>query len=207
MTVRPAATAAAADDFSKRPVGEERRKGKDPKLGLEFSDEEYWRADPQDAFGGMGLYASPRDFFAVLLDLLATTTPFTTTTSSNTSTTTPPAGVGKLLSPSSVREFFSPQLSSAARDSLAAFLSDRRNSGMGGFFLYGSRRDHSLAGMLLAEELSPQQQQECPRRKGAVAWKGLPNFYWGSLFLFREFFEDVVSFRSLYVLPMGRGIL
>ena len=127
---------------------------------LEHSEETYWHTDPEDAFGGMALYATPADFFAVVRSLLLDD--------------------GRLLSSASLQEFFKPQLSDAARENMAEFLSNKSYSdlGMGAFFPYGSGRDHALAGMLLLEDLP---EEECPRRPGTVAWIGQPNFYWVSL--------------------------
>ena len=126
---------------------------------LEYSEETYWQEDPEDAFGGMALFASAADFFAIMCSLMADD--------------------GKLLSPESLREFLRPQLSQGAQKKLMSFLESREYSdlGMGAFFPYGSRRDHALAGMLLLEDLP---EQECPRRPGTVAWIGQPNFYWAS---------------------------
>ena len=127
---------------------------------LEHSDETYWYSDPEDAFGGMALYASPADFFAVLSSLLLDDE--------------------QLLSSATLNEFLKTQLSNQARENMAMFLSNKQynDSGMGALFPYGSQRDHALAGMLLLEDLP---EEDCPRRPGTVGWMGLPNFYWVSI--------------------------
>ena len=66
---------------------------------LEHSDESYRYHDPEDALGGMALYASPEAFFAVMRSLLANN--------------------GRLLSPGAMEEFFALQLTEAAKASQA----------------------------------------------------------------------------------------
>ena len=125
---------------------------------LEHSDENYWHKDPDDAMGGMALYASPEDFFKVMRSLLAND--------------------GRLLSPNAAEEFFAPQLTDAARASQMRFLSNPRwNLLMGGFLPYGLAKDHALGGILAAEDT-----EEGWRRKGTMAWTGRPNLFWVSLY-------------------------
>ena len=133
-----------------------------PSGQLEHSEETYWHTDPEDAFGGMAIFASAADYFAIMRSLLLDD--------------------GHLLSSPSLQELFRPQLSDRARDSMTQFLSNKnyRDMGMSGLFPYGSRRDHALGGMLLLEDLP---EEICPRRPGTVAWMGLPNFCWVSLSL------------------------
>ena len=130
---------------------------------LEHSEETYWHADPEDAFGGMALYSSPQDFMKVLSSLLMAD--------------------GKLLSPEATREFSKPQLSDKARGSMTEFLSNERwNLLMGGNMPYGLKKDHALGGLLLAEDVPGGRW----RKKGTMAWTGRPNVFWAGCTTFRD---------------------
>ena len=123
---------------------------------LEYSDEKYWYEDPEDAMGGMAIYASPEDFFKVLRSILADD--------------------GRLLSSAMLDEFFAPQLTEEALASQAKFLSNPRWSLlMGGFLPHGLKKDHGLGGILAAEDT-----EEGWRRKGTMSWSGQPNLFWVS---------------------------
>jgi len=109
-------------------------------------------ADVQDAMGGGGAFASPREYFKILQAVLADN--------------------GKLLKPESIDEFFKPHLSAESQQALMKLLEDPvLNLQLGGVPL-GTKKDWSLAGILVMEDLPDFY------KKGTVIWGGLPNLAW-----------------------------
>ena len=124
---------------------------------LMYVDDEYWHEDPDDCFGGMALYSTPREFMKVMHSMLVDD--------------------GKLLSTEYVNLLFQPQLSDHSRAALNSFYSDPlANRLMGALLPMGVKRDHALGGLLLIEDVPNQNW----RRKGTMTWSGLPNFFWVS---------------------------
>ncbi|MCJ1242910.1 hypothetical protein MMC30_000106 [Trapelia coarctata] len=106
----------------------------------------------QDAMGGSGVFASPREYFKVIRAVLAND--------------------GKLLKPESMEEFFQPHLSAASRQALMKLLEDPALNLLLGGMPLGTQVDWSLAGLLVMDD------QPNFYNKGTVIWGGLPNLSW-----------------------------
>lgn len=127
--------------------------GRDAKTGkLKPANEWYFDQDPEDCFGGLGLWATAQDLFSILESI-----------SKDDS---------RLLRSSTIQEALKPQLGDKARATMAEFMKNLMfdDWGMGGGFQHHSKRDASLLGMTLTEE-----NVNTPRKKGTVAWTGYPN--------------------------------
>jgi CubicO group peptidase (beta-lactamase class C family) len=107
---------------------------------------------PGEEFGGAGGYASPAEYLKILHSILASD--------------------GKLLKPTTVDEMFKPQLGESSRE---AFMQRRLfpelNRAMGGL-PEGMELDWGIGGLLTLEDL------HTGRKKGSMAWGGLPNLIW-----------------------------
>ncbi|KAG6012890.1 hypothetical protein E4U43_007597 [Claviceps pusilla] len=112
----------------------------------------YLLEDPDDCFAGMGLFATPNAFMAVLHSLLKDD--------------------GKLLSPAMVDAIFQPQLDAAREKSLNIYMDGRNHGGL--LPEAGIRRNHSLGGLMIMEDC----EGDVWRRKGCISWGGFPNLFW-----------------------------
>ena len=122
--------------------------------GLRHQDESYWDDDPDDCFGGIGLFTTPSAFFAIMQSLLLDDE--------------------RLLQKSTVEEMFRPQLSEAARQSQVRTISDERYIAlMGERFAMGTKGDHALGGILSTEDAEY-------RKRGTMAWAASTNISWVS---------------------------
>ncbi|KAI0417179.1 transesterase [Xylaria grammica] len=118
-------------------------------------DASYYRADPEDCFGGMGIFASPRAFMAVLHSLLAKD--------------------GKLLAAGTIETMFQPQLDAVCEQSLNDEIDARQQTNHGGLLpRTGIRRSHGLGGLMILENCDGMDW----RRQGSMSWGGFPNLYW-----------------------------
>ncbi|KAG5929513.1 hypothetical protein E4U42_005658 [Claviceps africana] len=118
----------------------------------ENADASYLVKDPDDCFGGMGLFASPASHMAVLHSLLKND--------------------ARLLSPSMVDAIFQPQLDAACEESI----NDRFDRKPHGGLLppVGIRRNHGLGGVMIMEDCDG----DVWRRRGSISWVGFPNLFW-----------------------------
>ncbi|KAI1422430.1 transesterase [Xylaria sp. FL1777] len=118
-------------------------------------DASYYRIEPADCFGGMGLFASPRAFMAVLHSLLARD--------------------GKLLAAETIDVMFRPQLDAVCEQSLNDEIDARHQTNHGGLLpKTGIRRNHGLGGLMIMENCDGLNW----RQKGSMGWGGFPNLYW-----------------------------
>lgn len=117
-----------------------------------IADHAAFTADVQDAMGGGGAFASPREFFKMIQAVLAND--------------------GKLLKPESMEEFFKPQLSPESQQALMKLVEDPVVNLQLGAMPPGTKLDWSLAGMLVMEDVPNLY------HKGALTWGGLPNLSW-----------------------------
>ena len=109
-------------------------------------------ANVQDAMGGGGAFSSPREYLKIIQAVLAND--------------------GKLLKPESMEGFFKPHLSPESQQALMKLLEDPAlNLQLGGAPL-GTKKDWSLAGMLITEDVPNLY------KKDTVTWGGLPNLTW-----------------------------
>ena len=121
---------------------------------LKHHDETYWDEDPDDCFGGIGLFTTPSAFFAIMKSLLLND--------------------GQLLQQLTVEELFRPQLSEAAKQSQKEVTSSERYIAlMGEQFAMGTKGDHALGGILSTEDADL-------RKKGTMAWAASTNISWVS---------------------------
>ncbi|KAI0398571.1 beta-lactamase/transpeptidase-like protein [Xylariaceae sp. FL0594] len=107
-------------------------------------------------FGGLGLFATPADFFKILLHgLLADD------------------DERRLLSKEGLDEFFRPCLTPAAKRALNELLASAEEArvGMGNLPAHGSK-DWALGGIVNEEDVPG------GRRAGSMTWTGLPNLTW-----------------------------
>ncbi|GKT48778.1 acyltransferase LovD [Colletotrichum spaethianum] len=115
----------------------------------------YYQSDPEDCFGGMGIFASPAAFMAFLQSLLAKD--------------------GKLLSADTVEAMLRPQLDDECEQSLNDELDARQETNHGGLLpQVGIKRSHGLGGLLILEDCDGGDW----RQKGSMGWGGFPNLYW-----------------------------
>jgi len=108
--------------------------------------------DLEDAMGGGGCFATPREYFKVLKAVLQND--------------------GTLLKRESMDELFKPQLSELSHQTLQKGMLDPELSLRGGLPL-GTKVNWSLTGLLLLEDLPGW------RRQGCLNWGGMPNLHWG----------------------------
>jgi len=108
--------------------------------------------DVQDAMGGGGAFASPREYFKIIRAVLAND--------------------GKLLKPESIEEFFKPPLSPGSQQALMKLLEDPVVNLQLGGIPQGTKLNWSLAGMLVMEDVPN------VYNRGTVTWGGLPNLAW-----------------------------
>jgi CubicO group peptidase (beta-lactamase class C family) len=125
--------------------------GPDPAVPL-------WPIDPKDAIGGAGLFGTANDYIKLLTCLLQ--------------------GGSPILKTSSVEEMFRPQFGEA---NIAAFRAWVLMAGGGRIFRQSGDEETkdelmplgiSLAGQVNMEDVQGR------RKKGTVAWGGLPNLTW-----------------------------
>lgn len=119
----------------------------------------------KDAQGGVGIFTSGPEYFKILRALLAATEP---STASRTGIKT-----SELLETSTIRDFFTPQLSGASLAALqkaadSPFLNHTIAEGP------GTQVNWGLGGLLYLEDLPGW------RQKGTMIWGGLPNLSWVS---------------------------
>jgi CubicO group peptidase (beta-lactamase class C family) len=105
----------------------------------------------EDCFGGHGMYAQMADYLRVLRSLLAND--------------------GKLLTPASVDELFTPQLSDDVAKALNHFL-HVSEPGVPGNYNLAIPVQYGLGGMLFLEDDTGR------RRKGTLTWTGYYNTIW-----------------------------
>ena len=136
-----------------------------------------WPLSPPEPIGGAGLYGTANDYAKLLSCLLRSGSP--------------------LLSPSSVEELFRPQLSPLSKKALRVWLS--RTGGDRQFRQPGHDEmfevDHCLAGVVNMVDVNDR------RKKGTVAWGGLPNLNW---FVDRE--GGVAGTVFTQVMPPGDAV-
>ncbi|GKU10696.1 achain simvastatin synthase [Fusarium langsethiae] len=129
-------------------------------------DASYYLSDPEDCFGGMGIFASPAAFMTFLQSLTAND--------------------GRLLRTETVEDMFRPQLDHECEQSLNDELDSRRETNHGGLLpLVGIRRNHGLGGLMAMEDCDGTNW----RQQGSMGWGGFPNLYWvrASLLLFLRY--------------------
>lgn len=111
----------------------------------------------RDDLGGAGSYSSAPDYIKVLASLLRND--------------------GKLLQKQTVDEMFKPQLSPQAKETFQKVLTvSEQNDLLTGGMKIGTSVNWGLGGFLVEEDT------EGGRRKGSLAWAGLPNLYWVRVF-------------------------
>ncbi|KAG5936298.1 hypothetical protein E4U53_000253 [Claviceps sorghi] len=118
-------------------------------------DASYLVRDPDDCFGGMGLFASATSYMALLHSLLKND--------------------ARLLSPSMVDAIFQPQLDAVCEKSINDEFDGQPELNHGGLLpLVGIRRNHGLGGVMIMEDCDG----DAWRRKGCISWGGFPNLFW-----------------------------
>ena len=111
-----------------------------------------FRKDPTQCTGGAGAKASAPEYLKILHAILVND--------------------GTLMKPESMDQLFQPGLSAESKQAMLKLLSDPvTNSQLGGLPLEKDK-DYALGGMVLLEDM-PQW-----KRKGTLAWGGLPNLIW-----------------------------
>ena len=134
-----------------------KRDPENPQGVLAFEDAAYWHDRPADGFGGQGLFSTPEEYIKILHSLLFDD--------------------GKLLKPETAELLFSPQLSGTSEAAFTATLAnDMMNEMMGSLMPLGLKKNHTLGGMLLQEDIPGTPW----RRAGTLAWSGMPSIYWVS---------------------------
>ena len=109
----------------------------------------------RDDLGGVGSYSSAPDYIQVLASILRND--------------------GKLLQKGTVDEMFKPQLSPQAKEAFQKVLTlPEVNYQLTGGVKIGTSVKWGLGGFLVEEDT------EGGRKKGSLAWSGLPNVYWVS---------------------------
>ena len=107
----------------------------------------------QDCFGGHGAYASMSDYLKILQNLLVDD--------------------GKLLKSSTTNLMFEPQLTEASRAAMGKIFSAPKLSAMFiGEFPKPLALNWGIGGLLTESD------EESGRRKGTLAWSGMPNLFW-----------------------------
>lgn len=120
---------------------------------LEYSYEPYWYSDGEDAFGGLGVKSTPRDFMQLLHSLLLNN--------------------GQILSLAMVDEMFRPQLTDELADNMTAFLTTPPVKDlMGRLVPNGVKSNFGLGGILAMEDVPGGGW----RRAASMTFFGLPNF-------------------------------
>lgn len=122
--------------------------------------------EAKDCQGGGGIFTSAAEYFKILRVVLSMTE-----ASTADGKAAPPV---RLLQPSTMRDFFSPQLGEGSHAALK-FVVDLPifNQTVGGSL--GIRVDWGLGGLLYLEDLPDW------RRKGTMIWGGTPNLSWVSI--------------------------
>ncbi|SLM40580.1 Beta-lactamase/transpeptidase-like [Lasallia pustulata] len=130
--------------------------------------------DPvRDDLGGGGSYSSAPDYLKVLASILRND--------------------GQLLQTQTVHEMFKPQLSPQAKEMFQKVLTTPEvNDGMTGGVKIGTSVNWGLGGFLVEEDT------DGGRRKGSLAWVGMPNLYW---WVDRE--TDICALYATQVVPPG----
>lgn len=114
-----------------------------------------------DPMGGQGAYTAMPSYLKILHSILVDD--------------------GKLLQAETSAMMFEPQLTRESQQSLQETFSSRENSaGFAGDFPEHGRYDWGLGGMLTMEDLDVGEKDGIRRwrRKGCLAWGGLPNLFW-----------------------------
>ena len=107
----------------------------------------------RDDLGGAGSYSSAPDFLKVLASILRND--------------------GQLLQTQTVHEMFRPQLARQAKEMFQKVLRmPEANDQLTGGVKIGTSVNWGLGGFLVEEDM------EGGRRKGSMAWGGMPNLYW-----------------------------
>ncbi|KAG5984795.1 hypothetical protein E4U55_003160 [Claviceps digitariae] len=118
-------------------------------------DASYLVSDPDDCFGGMGLFASPASYMKFLHSLLKND--------------------ARLLSPAMVDILFEPQLNPECEKTINDVFDEHSEMNHGGLLpLHGIRRNHGLGGLMIMEDC----EGDAWRRKGSTSWGGFPNLFW-----------------------------
>ncbi|KAK5048593.1 hypothetical protein LTR84_005684 [Exophiala bonariae] len=118
---------------------------------LDWTTEEILPDPIKESLGGVGIYSTALDYFAVLEAVLV--------------------GDERLLSGPATIDLLKPQLSSMSRQALNKIVQDLdRATGFG--IPPGIEVDHSLAGIINVNSL------DTGRRGGSVSWGGYPNLKW-----------------------------
>jgi CubicO group peptidase (beta-lactamase class C family) len=120
----------------------------------------FWSEKYKDDFGGGGLYSCAADYIKVLHALLGND--------------------GTLLKPSSIDTLFTPCLSDAAKtafnNTLYATYPGNENGEFNLIFTCGIPQyadlDYAIGGFVVGKDVVGR------RKKGTVAWQGMPNLYW-----------------------------
>ncbi|KAK4500093.1 hypothetical protein PRZ48_008279 [Zasmidium cellare] len=128
---------------------------RDEQGNLTAGDNDFWRKDFADDFGGMGCFTTPEEYFKVMTSLLRND--------------------GKLLRPETVDLLFERQLGEAAEQGMAQIYAHPLfGQAMGHLVPKEVKKSHALGGSLMMADADG----DSWRRKGTMVWAGLPNFIW-----------------------------
>jgi CubicO group peptidase (beta-lactamase class C family) len=122
----------------------------DGKVG--YTDNTIWNWETPGCHGGAGSFGNMLDYQKMLHSICSDD--------------------GKLLKSSTIDEMFTPQLSSASRESLLQKLAIPELNQLYGGMPLGVKVDWGLGGQMLMEDLKGE------RRKGTMVWGGYPNLIW-----------------------------
>ncbi|RYP45709.1 hypothetical protein DL768_007980 [Monosporascus sp. mg162] len=121
-------------------------------------DASYYHIDPEDCFGGMGIFASSEAFMLFLCSLLSRD--------------------GKLLKTETIELMCQPQLGPECEKSINNEIDARRETSHGGLLPpVGIKRNHGLGSLMIMEDCDG----NYGRQKGSIGWGGYPNIYWVSI--------------------------
>ncbi|KAF2169076.1 hypothetical protein M409DRAFT_21087 [Zasmidium cellare ATCC 36951] len=128
---------------------------RDEQGNLTAGDNDFWRKDFEDDFGGMGCFTTPADYFKVMTSLLHDD--------------------GKLLKPTTVDMLFERQLGEAGEQGMAdVYAHELFGQAMGHLVPKEVNKSHALGGSLMMDDADGSNW----RRKGTMVWAGLPNVIW-----------------------------
>jgi CubicO group peptidase (beta-lactamase class C family) len=123
----------------------------DPNGKVKYTADTVWNLKTKDCHGGAGGYGPPVEYYKLLHSLLTNN--------------------GKVLRKETVDEMFKPQLTSAARASLAAKMAFPEVNETFGGFPKGVEADWGIGGIMNLQAFPG-------RSEGSLAWGGYPNLSW-----------------------------